>query len=237
MTNAVRFINAYNVIDNSLRSIYNYGTGVSFTELIRRVSSKNYIVGANENLLIDYGRLRNAIIHKSVKETIIAEPHTSVVEKIEHLAELISRPPKAISVFNNRKVVTISADALLIDAIKLINKTNFSNIPVYKGYVLMGIINNKLIVKSLGAEAEKGGNIDKFLNSRTVASILDESYFKLYYDINHKDVTVDAVAQSFYSNKKLLAMLITENGSRTEKPITIITAYDIMEIENILNSY
>lgn len=57
MTNAVRFINAYNVIDNSLRSIYNYGTGVSFTELIRRVSSKNYIVGANENLLIDYGRL------------------------------------------------------------------------------------------------------------------------------------------------------------------------------------
>ena len=39
--------------------------------------------------MIDYGRLRNAIIHHSREDMIIAEPHEDIVQKFEKIEELI----------------------------------------------------------------------------------------------------------------------------------------------------
>ena len=36
-----------------------------------------------EDELIDFSRLRNAIVHQSAPDKVIAEPHLDVVEKIE----------------------------------------------------------------------------------------------------------------------------------------------------------
>jgi CBS domain-containing protein len=237
MSNAGRFIAAYNIIDNCLRNRLDLGTGVSFSEVVRRAAAKYYIVRENENLLNDYSRLRNAIVHKSTDEFIIAEPHISVVENIERIAGLIQTPPTVLSVFGQRKVTTIEWDAPLIDAIKLISASHYSNIPVYKGSLLKGIINNKIIVDSLGAEAARGGSIDKFVRERAVKSVLDERLFKIYYRLKGKNAKIDDIAQEFYLNRKLVAVLITENGFRTQRPLSIITAYDIMEINKILGDY
>jgi hypothetical protein len=67
--------------------------------------------------------------------------------------------------------------------------------------------------------------------------VLDERLFKIYYRLKGKNAKIDDIAQEFYLNRKLVAVLITENGFRTQRPLSIITAYDIMEINKILGDY
>ena len=71
-SNATRFINAYNTIDQTLRAVYNFKRNMSFNDMIRRAVPLNSIVRRYEDKLIDYARLRNAIIHNSNDEMVIA---------------------------------------------------------------------------------------------------------------------------------------------------------------------
>jgi CBS domain-containing protein len=237
MTNSARFILAYNKIDSCLRNVYNISSNVSFSEVIRRCAGKNYIVRSNETLLQDYARLRNAIVHKSTEEIVIAEPHLSVVENLEHIASLICTPPRVISVFGGRKVITIKSDAKLKDAIKLMRESHYSNIPVYKNTILKGILNNKIIVNKVGEQLAKKASVDAYLDNIATGDILDESYFDRYYRLCSKNTTLENIAEFFYSNRTLIAVLVTESGARTQKPLCIITTYDLTEINGILDNY
>ena len=67
-TNAERFLTAYNVIDYSLRTIYDFKRSMSFSDVVRRSVVLNSVVRKYEEDLIDFGRLRNAIIHITEKE-------------------------------------------------------------------------------------------------------------------------------------------------------------------------
>ena len=66
--NATRFIMAYNRLDQGLREIYSIKRTLTFSDMIRKVANVNTVVSKFEEDLIDYGRLRNAIVHKSSDE-------------------------------------------------------------------------------------------------------------------------------------------------------------------------
>ena len=110
--NATRFIAAYNRLDQGLRDIYSIKRTLTFSDMIRKVASVNTVVSKFEEDLIDYGRLRNAIVHRSGDE-IIAEPHIEVVEKLEKIARIINTPPKVIECLRPRKVFTVDGDTSL----------------------------------------------------------------------------------------------------------------------------
>ena len=127
-TNARRFINAYNKIDYAIRVQHGFKRSMSFSEVVRKAVPLNYIVRKYEDDLVDYGRLRNAIIHKSNDEYIIAEPHEEIVEKIEHICELITTPPKAVEAIQDNNVLCVQNDVVVKDVIQLIATSKFSNI-------------------------------------------------------------------------------------------------------------
>ena len=62
---ARRFINCYNQIDQALRVQGDMSKSISYTEAIRKASRTNGIVKKYEDALVDYGRLRNAIVHSA----------------------------------------------------------------------------------------------------------------------------------------------------------------------------
>ena len=72
--------------------------------------SVNHVVRKYEDDLITFGRLRNAIIHGSNDEILIAEPHEDVVKKIELIERLITTPPKVLDVLPIKDVFTVSFD-------------------------------------------------------------------------------------------------------------------------------
>ena len=88
-SNATRFLNAYNILDHSLRNQYNFKRSMAFSDVVRRSVLLNSVIRKYEDDLIDFGRLRNAIVHSGNETDVIAEPHLNVVEKLEKIAKII----------------------------------------------------------------------------------------------------------------------------------------------------
>lgn len=236
-TNAERFIEAYNTIDYSLRTIYDFKRSMSFSDVIRRSVVLNAVVRKYEEDLIDYGRLRNAIIHHGNSKYTIAEPHDDIVTKIEKLAELISEPPLAVDRVGNKEVIIIDKSLSIAKAIELIARTGYSNLPVYEENKLLGIINGRKLINVLGGKIADGINLQEFVDNTTVGEIVslmgDDYYFMLADD----DITIDEAMNYFENNRKLLIILITKDGKDTSKPLSIISSSDIIDMKKILDVY
>ena len=237
LSNARRFIQAYNNIDYTIRTRYNLNRSMGFSELIRKSVALNYIVRKYEDDLIDFGRLRNAIVHGN-EDYIMAEPHIDVVEQIEKIERLLTAPPKALELVCRRDVLTISSDQSMKEAIMLIASSSYSNIPAYndKGEII-GIANGQKILDSFGKHLLSGGKADSFLNNVKIEDMLSKIENSNYYIFANKDLTVEEALEFFHNNSKLLAILVTKNGGAKEKPLGIITGSDVIKMNTILENY
>lgn len=237
LSNARRFIQSYNNIDYTIRTRYNLNRSMGFSELIRKSVALNYIVRKYEDDLIDFGRLRNAIVHGN-EDYIMAEPHIDVVEQIEKIERLLTAPPKALELVCRRDVLTISSDQSMKEAIMLIASSSYSNIPAYndKGEII-GIANGQKILDSFGKHLLSGGKADSFLNNVKIEDMLSKIENSNYYIFANKDLTVEDALEFFHNNSKLLAILVTKNGGAKEKPLGIITGSDVIKMNTILENY
>lgn len=236
-TLARRFISAYNQIDNGLRSIHNYKRSSSFSELVRKAVTENHIVRKYEDDLIDYGRLRNAIIHRSNDEYVIAEPHEEVVEKIEKIARLINTPPNALNTVCKDSVLTVAHDVTLENVARLMAKFSYSNLPVYKDGGLVGIANGQKVFEFIGKQIENKKDIDPILKTTQIYELLNEKAPFIQYKVLSAAATIEEVLTLFNQNPKLLVVLITKYGTMNEPPLGIITTSNILEMNNILDNY
>ena len=238
ISNAERFITAYNAIDHILRSLYSFKKSLTFTDVIHKSVMFNSVVRKYEDDLLDYGRLRNAIIHRSNGNYIIAEPHEDVVEKIEKLADIIATPPLALDRISNHEVLTLSADASAKDVISLMARSGYSNIPIYKDNTLIGVANGQRVLDVLGEELNAGNkNIDKYLQTTTASELIEKSTSISYFTLADENLTIESAMQQFETNRKLLLILITKNGSYNELPLGVITITDVIEMQKVLNVY
>ena len=236
-TNAVRFINAYNQIDQTLRAVYNFKRNITFSDMIRRAVSLNSVVRKYEDKLIDYARLRNAIIHNSNEERIIAEPHDDVVIEMERIADLVARPPLVINSIANKNVLVLDGTISLKKALETIYKTGFKSIPVCDNETIAGVINVGRIVNVLGMQVGNGINIDKFASETAVKEVISEQDVDRVFTIKSHNLTVQEALDLFYHNRRLQAIVITKNGNNLERPIGIITTADIIDLNKVVEDY
>lgn len=228
MSNAKRFISAYNKLDSRLRERYNLRSNLTFSETVRICAAKNAVVRKYEDDLNDYGRLRNAIVHKSNSDMIIAEPHLSVVETLEHILELVSAPPRADSTVSKPKA-TARADASIASVIKMMAQGGFSSVPVISGGKIAGVVTNKIIVEAI---ARRLSDVDNYIGTAAVSGlpIADGEH----YVIVRRDITVDDVLQLFES-RKLSIVLLTQNGGADGDLVGVVTTGDIMRMSRLLD--
>lgn len=239
-SNAERFISAYNIIDHTLRVKHNIRRSLSFSDMVRKTVVVDYIVRKYEDKLIDYGRLRNAIIHKSNEKFIIAEPHTKVTEEFEQIAKIISAQPSVYDTVCTKAVLTVEHSANLKKVIELIYASTFSNIPVYKNGGLIGVANGQKIIDFIGRKLSEDKNVDinKFLEITTIEDYVKQlSKYDLsteYFEVCDINLTVEKALNMFYNNRKLLIIILTKGGHLEEMPIGIVTPTDIMDLNEIL---
>ena len=91
--NAARFLKSYNNIESRLKILYSARPTQNFTDLVKRCTDLNITVRRYENELVDYGKLRNAIVHQSTGE-YIAVPCDGAVNKISRIEKLLCAPPE-----------------------------------------------------------------------------------------------------------------------------------------------
>lgn len=237
MTNAERFLKAYNTLDHSLRTQYNFKRTIAFSDVIRRSVMLNSVIRKYEDDLIDYGRLRNAIVHSDNEQEIIAEPKLSVVEKLEHIAKVVSTPPKVLDTVCTKDVLCVNSNDTVSKIMGLIWKSGYSNLPVYENDELIGIANGQRVLDILGEVVFKKKDLDEFVNNTTIGQIINKQKSETYYLVADSLLTIEEAMDLFYKNRKLLVVLITKNGSNMEKPLGILSVSDIIDINNILENY
>ena len=236
-TNAKRFIDSFNNIDYALKARYNLNRAMGFSDLIRKSVAVNYIVRKYEDDLVDYGRLRNAIVHSSTDDFVIAEPHTEVVEHIEHIERLLTTPPRALDSVGRRDVLITDAGKSMREVIKLMARSNYSNIPVYKNNTLVGIANGQKIIDCFGDFLVAGGKAETFLDNVQIEDMLSSIENSQYYTVKKADCTVEEALIEFNNNRKLLAILFTKNGQTNEKPMGIMTGANVVDAQKIIEQF
>lgn len=236
-TNAKRFLDAYNNIDYALKTRYNISRATGFSDLVRKSVAVNYIVRKYQDELIDYGRLRNSIIHNNNEDFIIAEPHIEVVKNIEHIEKLLTTPPKVIETVARRDVLITYAGKSMREVIMLMASSNFSNIPVYKDNQLIGVANGQKILNSMGQFLIAGGKCSTFLDNVQIEDMLSTLENSNYYVVKPENCTIEEALAEFDKNHKLLAILFTKNGNSNELPIGIMTGANVVEAQKILEDY
>ena len=233
--NANRFISAYNRLDQGLRDIYSIKRTLTFSDMIRKVANVNTVVAKFEEDLIDYGRLRNAIVHRSGDE-IIAEPNIEVVEKLEKIARMINTPPKVIDCLRPRKVYSVDGDETLNNVVLEMGRAGYSVVPVYISGTLVGVINRKMIVDGIAKFIEQGRDIDDSINE-PVSKWLDIFNETEHYEVAPSTITIENLLYMFQQNRKLSSVILTENGNYTEPAKVVIVSADLIDLNTILDNY
>ena len=235
-SNALRFINAYNQIESSLRAQYDLKASMSYTETIHRAARVNSIVKKYEDTLVDYGRLRNAIVHSSSEDFVIAEPYPDVVDEYEKLAKLICTPPLALDTLVVKDVRCTDSNVTLKNVLSFIYKTGYSNIPVYKEGMIIGVANAGKIAQTIGKKVYEKVDLNEYMNC-PIEQVVHEYSQDGFYTVVDQTVTLNKVLDLFNENRKLLLIIITKDGSLLEMPIGIITSADLIELNKVLDNY
>lgn len=234
-SNAKRFMDAYNRIDNLLRALYNYKGSMTFTDMIRQAAAVNYVVRKYEEDLIDYARLRNAIVHKSKGDRVIAEPHADVADEMQHIAGLLQTPPGAYKFARDNDVMTFSHDARLKEVVIAMSARGYSNVPIIKDGMILGVLSNKQITDELGRRLKDKQDAGDFFNNTRAGDILDNE--SRHYTILEKTASIERVLSIFRQNGSLRVVLFTADGSCLSPPLGIITTGDLLELDNELERY
>lgn len=236
-SNAVRFINAYNSVDQTLRAVYNFKRNMSFNDMIRRSVPLNSIVRRYEDKLIDYARLRNAIIHNSSDERVIAEPHTDVVEEFEKIAKLLAEPPVAIQEIASKNVLVLDSDVSIKTAMATVAKSGFKCLPICQNETIASVLTPSRLMDFLGSKIVDGVNLDTFCDKTPISAIINEDDAEVVFVIRSVALTVEEALNLFQQRRKLQAIVITRTGSNLESPVGILTVANIIDLNNVVDDY
>lgn len=230
--NSERFLIAFNKIEKVMKGMIGRKDHVSFFTAIDLSKKEHAAVRKYEDDLREFGDLRNAIVHhRTETEYVIAEPHTEIVEMIEHIESLLSQPVTVGTSFA-REVHTFNSDDTLSNVLRMVRDKKFKHIPVYSNGNFSGLITASGIMRWLAATVEeesisreittmndilkyeKDGNTYRFIASNTPVYEAEEIF-----------------KNSVVSGTMLEALLITRNGRKDETLTGIITPIDLIQTE------
>lgn len=228
-----RFEVAFNRIHIKLKELaLNTSDYMAYSEALYKSRTRHNIVRNHYELLKQFGHLRNALVHQRFdKEYYIADPHEETVEEIERLEELLQKPPLALSVAS-QPVVCFNPDTQLKEILKELERTSFSQFPIYDDSEFIGLLTEGGIAKWMATNII--GELISLESIRAKDILLCEKKHNVHF-LNKESTIYDleeVFEIAFDRNEKLEAILITNSGSRTQKPIGIVTSWDLVQIDH-----
>ncbi len=235
--NATRFLKSYNNIEDCLRTQYNVRASQSFTDLINRCADVNLVVRRYKDELTDYGKLRNAIVHKSLGEKIIAYPCDEVVETIELIEKQICRPPFILDVLKPKKIMGAAASTPLKQAMLQLAISKHSTLPIWEKGRTIGFLNVHTVFRQILQAMDSETDMNEFLAHAPCSIAVDPSEIGKAYKFLPKTATIFDCFRAFEAGKKTLAVFITETGSAEEPLINMLTSTDLPLLNKFIETF
>ena len=237
MSNAERFINAFSQIENELAHRLNAHRYIPYAEMIRRLVRLDPIIRRYGKLLDEFGDLRNAIVHERIDGEVIAEPHLKEVDRIEHLAALLTKPEGVFPRFD-RKVDYGFDDEKLSVLLARMKHKHYAKLPIYnRQHEFVGLITTDAITYYL---LDHVNQFDKCIPDVKVSDVLRTDNREREVAFISRKANLIQVVMEFenrlHLGKRLNALIITEDGTKSQKPIGIISVSDLPTIYYSVNN-
>lgn len=223
-----RFLVAYAGIETRLRRIVRSDRRMMFGDLVTEAARIHAAVRAYATDLKEYGDLRNAIVHERGDGRAIAEPYEGTVRRLEAIRTLLDTPALALTVVRVPRVETCGPrDSVGAVAGRMLNGS-FSQLPVYDEGRFLALLTAETIARWLGSRLASGIGL---IAEESVGSILPFAENADNHRLLPRTATVYQALELFdryaRDGKSLDALLITHEGKDTDKPLSIVTTFDI----------
>lgn len=233
INNAERFLNAYARIEQSLRKIVAPDRFLKFYELVKCAGKTEPLVKEYRVDLLEFGELRNAIVHNRTDGRVIAEPDDDAVAAIERIAAHLSAPPLVLPLFK-KKVITVAGRDSISKAVRLLYRHSFSQLPVTDNGITVALLTSNTITRWLGKSLENKVSPEE----TTVATVLEYTEHDDNFKFTGAETTLFEIQDLFYGyyqrGKRLDAILITSTGSPAEPLMGIVTMRDLPLVQKEL---
>ncbi len=234
--NSERFLNAFSEIEEALEQIIDADRHFTFYQLVDKAGMVDKAVKSVAIELKEYADLRNAIVHERIDGQPIAEPHIKTVERIEKIRDIILEPPRVKDGFLG-EVIVCSPDDAIGKAMSHILEKSFSQIPVYEAQNFVGLLTTETVARWLADKLSSGKG---FIEEETVKAVMKYSPNKENYafiDIQSTMFDVLGLFEEFNQKGKILnAVLITQSGEKSGKPVGIITVFDLPQLYETIDT-
>lgn len=227
---ADRFLDAFSRIEKRLRVLAGQPRGDTFFAMARTAATRDPAVNRVFDDLRELADLRNAIVHDRVDGRPIADPHEATVLLIERIAEQLERPPR-VSALRRQEVVTCAPGEPIAVAATRMLEGDFAQIPIYEGSRWRGLLTAETIARWLAHRFEAGQQGLEVETIEVVLGFRDSSSAELFVRAEEPIVDViEAFHRHAEAGRTLDAVLVTPNGRPDERPLSILTVYDLPEM-------
>ncbi|MBN2134687.1 MAG: hypothetical protein JW737_03060 [Acidobacteria bacterium] len=235
MSRADEFLRIYNELAKNFEGQLNATYRMGFSKMVHILAKRNSIIRTYQNDLRDYSDLRNAIVHhRTYPDVIIAEPTPQVLQKFRRIHREILKPRLVYPTFK-RDVTDFDINTGLLTVIQYMKKNDYSQIIIRDSKDQMNLLTSEAVTRWLAIEAQAGTAVS--VSNYKVGDAL------VYIDegnmiVMPRDETVSKARDAFDNSAQpvmpqLCAIVITHSGRLHEKPLGIITPWDLLDEKNL----
>ncbi|HEY0755324.1 MAG TPA: hypothetical protein VGD98_15300 [Ktedonobacteraceae bacterium] len=223
------FIELYNQLADYLIKLTSSNEFERFYHLIDMAAEKNSAVKLHAQQLKKYGDFRNVIEHNN---EFFDEPSSATLARFQALAKNILSPEPLLPAFQ-KDVHCFSPKEQLRAALSYMRTNDYSQVVVYTGQKL-ALLSLEGVARWLAQSSEDETLLLKeCLIEHVLVNEREGGFSVLGRNHNVYDAK-DAFARPLGSGKtRLHAVIITQNGKTEEKPLGLVTPWDILEDINI----
>jgi CBS domain-containing protein len=222
-----RFLDAFSAIEKHLRRSLGTDRHMTFNEMVERASRSDNAVRRLRGQLKDFGELRNFVVHEYRRDQATATPSPHAVERLQAIRDELLSPPKLSGLFRHG-VETCAPSDPVGAAAKKMHDGSFSQLPVYDGDRLVGLLTAETVARWLASRLSGGLGL---LEEEAVAVVMRHEEGTHAYVVMGHDATVEDALAAFdehlRSGRALDAIILTHNGKETERPLGIVTVSDM----------
>ena len=212
-----RFLDSFATIEKHLRRMLDANRSATFNELLERAVSRDRSVRRLRDQLKTLGELRNFLVHEYKNEQPLAVPSESTVLRIQIIRDELLSPVRLVDLFRPPVEICSPSDPIGVAAKRMLDGS-FSQVPVYSGNTLMGLLTSETVARWLAAQLADGQGI---LEERPVQEVMRHEEGTHSYVVMGRSATIDDALSEFddhmHAGGVLDAIILTHNGSKRER--------------------
>lgn len=221
------FLDAFTAIERHLRRLLDADRHMTFNEMVEKAARADKGVRRLRSPLRDFGELRNFVVHEYRRDQPTASPSAHAVERLRAICDELLSPTKLVDLFRHPVETCTPAD-LIGAAARKMHDGSFSQLPVYEGDRLVGLLTAETVARWLASRLAGGLGL---LEEEAVAVVMRHEEGTHSHVVMGREATVEDALTAFddhlRSGKALDAIILTHSGGPAERPLGIVTVSDM----------